>query len=153
MVKVIHIGPTEGINFHNKTKNLPLIVKVFHPNCGHCIKLEPEWNKFANILKKNYDGDIGVVSIHADALADIESNGLNNIQGYPTIRIIKNNNLVDEYNDERNNMKMLNYSLKHFNIKKKKQSKKKQSKKKQSKKKQSKKKQSKKETIQKLVKI
>ena len=113
MVKEIRIGPTDGLNFKNEIGNLPLIVKIYHPNCGHCIKLKPEWDILVNKLKNDYLGNIGIVDLHADALGNIKSDGLNNIQGYPTIRIIKNNKLFNEYNGPRTSKEMLNYTLEH----------------------------------------
>lgn len=116
MVKIINIGPTEGKNFKNLVKNLPLFIKIYHPNCGFCIQLEPEWNKFIKKIKK-YTGNIGIVTIHANALNDIDHNGLKNISGYPTIRVIKNKNFIKDFNDIRTSEKLLDFCKKNFNLK------------------------------------
>lgn len=119
MVKIINIGPTEGNEFESQVKNLPLFVKIYHPNCGHCIQLQPEWNKFVNKLKKNFTGNIGIVTIHSDALSDIIFEGLKNINGYPTLRIIKNKQFIKDFDDKRTSDKLLQFCKKNFNLKKK----------------------------------
>jgi len=109
MVKVISIGPTEGKIFNTKVNNLPLFVKVYHPSCGHCIQLKPEWEKLVKILKKQNIGNFAIVDIHSDALKDINFEGLKNIQGFPTIRVIKNKKLIKEYKSNNTTIDILNF--------------------------------------------
>ena len=116
MVKEISIGPTEGTQFNRQVKNLPLFVKVHHPNCGHCIQLKPEWEKLVGILKKQDLGNFGIVDIHSDALKDIGFEGLKNIHGFPTIRVIKNKKLIKEYTGNRTAIDMLNFCKQNFNF-------------------------------------
>ena len=116
MVKEINIGPTEGTRFNRQVINLPLFVKVHHPNCGHCIQLKPEWEKLVDILKKQNLGNFAIVDIHSDALKDINFEGLKNIQGFPTIRVIKNKKLIKEYIGNRTAIDMLNFCKMNFNF-------------------------------------
>ena len=116
MVKEISIGPTQGTQFNQEVKNLPLFVKVHHPNCGHCIQLKPEWDKLASILKKQNLGNFAIVDIHSDALKDIGFEGLKNIHGFPTIRVIKNKKLIKEYTGNRTAIDMLNFCKQNFNF-------------------------------------
>ena len=124
MIKEISIGPTQGTQFNREVKNLPLFVKVHHPNCGHCIQLKPEWDKLVSILKKQNLGNFAIVDIHSDALKNINFEGLQNIQGFPTIRVIKNKKLIKEYSGNRTAIAMLNFCKKNFNFTKTKKTKK-----------------------------
>ena len=83
-------------------------VQYFHPQCGHCQALEPEWTSMVETLKdKHGDADIVVAKIRHD-MAD----GVNveeEIQGYPTILVLKNGKKVNEYSGERTAAALLKY--------------------------------------------
>lgn len=118
MIKVISIGPSEGHLYNEKVGNSPSFIKVFHPGCGHCRAMESDWNDLINNIKNNYKGDVGLVNIHADALGNIKSKALENIQGFPTLRIVDQNRIIKEYNDERTSTNMLNFCLKNLDLQK-----------------------------------
>jgi len=57
------------------------LVEFYAPWCGHCKKLEPEWNKVATELK----GKIKVAKV--DATENSQLGSKFDIKGYPTIKI------------------------------------------------------------------
>ena len=81
--------------FNNVVGKKEAFVQYFHPQCGHCKDLEPEWTSMVETLKyKHKDADIVVAKIRND-MAD----GVNveeEIQGYPTILVLKNGKKVNE---------------------------------------------------------
>ena len=56
-------------------------VEFYAPWCGHCKKLEPEWNEVASKLK----GQVKVAKV--DATQESELAEKFKIKGYPTIKI------------------------------------------------------------------
>lgn len=68
-------------------------VEFYAPWCGHCKKLEPEWNYAAKELK----GKVKVAKV--DATANSRLTGKYNVSGYPTIKIFApNTTIATDYN-------------------------------------------------------
>ena len=80
-------------NFGNKGESFVL----FHwDKCGHCKKMMPEWNAFA----QKYNGDIKIKKVEQSE--DPELIKKLNISSFPTILLLdKNNNKVKDYNGSR----------------------------------------------------
>ena len=78
-----------------------LFVKFYAPWCGHCQNLEPKWsaleNKYGNQLINNKR--VKILSANCDKYEKIGEKY--NINGYPTIKLIKNENEVIDYEDKR----------------------------------------------------
>ena len=160
MVKVFNIGPKEARVFELNLKKFPnAFARVHHPNCGHCVAMKKEWNKFLKQLtskSSKYKGDMGIFDIHADALPEIKNMTpvLNSVQGYPSLLGIKNNQSTS-FDGSRTAEDMTDFCLQYLDLDKilksyngggikKRKSKKHKSKKHKSKKHKSKKKKSKK---------
>ena len=94
--------------FNNVVGEKESFVQYFHPQCGHCQTLEPEWTSMAETLKdKHGDVDIVVAKIRHDMAGKVNVN--EEIQGYPTILVLKNGKKVNEYGGERTAAALLKY--------------------------------------------
>jgi len=61
--------------------------------CGHCQDLEPIWEMIEYSIKLNYPvSDVLITQLNAEYM--YEAN-IPNVEGFPTISIINNNNKVD----------------------------------------------------------
>ncbi|XP_053198850.1 protein disulfide-isomerase A4 [Scomber japonicus] len=69
-----------------------VLIEFYAPWCGHCKQFVPEYEKIAQALKEN-DPPIPVVKV--DATVATEVAGRFEVQGYPTIKILKNGEPVD----------------------------------------------------------
>jgi len=80
----------------DKTKDV--FVEFYAPWCGHCKKLEPDYQKFADVFKN--EADVVIARIDADSFKRAASKY--GVSGYPTLKFFpKTNKKGEEYNGER----------------------------------------------------
>ena len=85
---------------NNKMKNgKPCALTVYHPHCGHCMDMKPNWKAMGEHMEKKYDDDLYIAFIHMDVVDEFPIDQYK-IQGYPHIIYTANNNEV-EYNGPR----------------------------------------------------
>ena len=118
MIDIVNIGPNGARVFELEFKKHPeSLMRLHHPDCGHCQAMEKDWKDLEKDLKNNYNGDVGVFDIHADALSNINESALQGINGFPTILVIKGGKSI-HYNGDRSKDDMLKFGVNHLNIKK-----------------------------------
>jgi thiol-disulfide isomerase/thioredoxin len=86
-------------------KGADVVIVLFYVDwCPHCVSTKPEWNKLVNKMnnQKVNGNNVNVVACNAEgSTAEKEFANENNIEGYPTIKLVKENDVVD-YNGARN---------------------------------------------------
>ena len=103
-----------GSKFDEIIKKKPSFVKFYHPSCGHCREMAPEWDALKDEFK-NIKLNVNIIEVHADTLGDIKSDCAKNIPGYPTIMEVKQNGKAGkEYNGNRNVKDLKKFILKTF---------------------------------------
>ena len=120
-MEVIQIGPDDVKKFTVEIeKNPSAFVRVHSPGCGYCQQMQPEWEKFMELLK-SYNGNVGAFDIHSDALPKITTPALQSINGYPSILAI--NDIASEktipFEGPRKADEMLDFCINTFNLEKK----------------------------------
>lgn len=89
------------INFINDNYNngVPCAITIFHPQCGHCHNMRPNWENAGNNLQRNFNKKVIIAFVHKDF-----SNRMpiqqENIQGFPHI-VFASNKGETEYSGER----------------------------------------------------
>ncbi|GKY96409.1 hypothetical protein MPSEU_000600400 [Mayamaea pseudoterrestris] len=80
--------------FANDVLNNPLVVMVAFtaPWCGHCKRLEPEWNQAAQILAKQAYARNAIRLVWVDATENPKVTSKFQVKGYPTIKIFPGTN-------------------------------------------------------------
>jgi len=108
---VIDLNPN---NFNEKVlkSDLPFMVEFFAPWCGHCKRLEPEWEKAATNLK-------GIVPLgKVDCTAHQSLCSKYQVEGYPTIKVFSEKGKeVTNYQQERQASAIVRFatnSLPHY---------------------------------------
>ena len=104
-----HKRQHKDANIHIEKK--PVIIGLVHANwCGHCQHLMPEWNKMEDNISKNskLNNKCKIIKIESEHVNEelpkyAEMTKQKNIQveGYPTIFMIKKDRMVEMYGGER----------------------------------------------------
>ena len=81
----------------------PTITYYFLPGCGWCQKFMPEWEKFAQLAKKE-----GFETAKVNAQENPEEVSKKGITAFPTVEVVKNGTAT-EYNGERTAEDLLNF--------------------------------------------
>ena len=88
----------------NPSDNEVVLVLFYVDWCPHCVSTKPEWSKLVdNMNNKEVNGvNVKIQGCNAEG-SDLEKEfaNENDVQGFPTIKLIKNNDVV-EYNGARN---------------------------------------------------
>lgn len=86
----------------NPDNNNVFVIFFYADWCPHCVRAKPEWNKVQEMDGQNVNGKkVNVRACNSEGSnVEKEVASDNNIEGYPTIKLIKNNEVVD-YNGER----------------------------------------------------
>jgi thiol-disulfide isomerase/thioredoxin len=87
---------------NNIIKHNTLFVGVFSESCHYCISMKPEWKKFKKMALSKYSNLQGaILEIDSSVISQVTNPLLtNNVNGYPSLFIIRNNKVL-KYNNER----------------------------------------------------
>ena len=80
-----------------------VLVEFYAPWCGHCKKLAPEWEKAASEVKGQ------AVLAKVDATVETKMAEKYEIQGYPTIKVFREGQLVGDYSGGRTAEAIVSY--------------------------------------------
>jgi hypothetical protein len=122
MVKAEIFGPDTYDSCANRVRKLTGILLIFHPGCGHCVQMRPEWEA----MKQSLSPDTKVVEVDGSAMSEhssmMKSPVIKRIRGFPSIFKIKDGNIAEEYKGARTAQEMHKFASE---VKKKKKKKKK----------------------------
>ena len=115
-VNVIDVNKSNKINkFNNMVKNSITLVAFIAPWCGHCKALHPKWRTLKKMMKR-------FVSEKKLVIATVEEKYINEVDiksevsGFPTIKLYKDGEYVDEYNGPRELPDLYNYIKSHVKL-------------------------------------
>jgi len=101
MVKAEIFGPRNYDSCVNRVNRLTGILLIFHPGCGHCVQMRPEWEKMKQRLSAStrvMEIDGSEMSSHPKLSASPASSGL---EGFPRITRMVNGRVTEEFNGPR----------------------------------------------------
>ena len=116
IVKVLQNNANVNNDELNKLiKHNTLFVGVFSVSCHYCVSMKPEWNKFKKLALANYSNLQGAILEIDSSVVSQLTNPLitNNVNGYPSLFIIRNNQIF-KYNNERTAFEFMKFFK--FNI-------------------------------------
>ena len=92
MPEFIHVNSEETLKKLNSNKQDKL-VKYYMDGCSHCDDLEPIWKLVESRIKKDHDdSNIIIVQLNANFM---ENADMPNVEGFPTIRMIKGGRKIE----------------------------------------------------------
>ena len=116
LVKVLQSNANVNNDELNKIINHnTLFVGVFSESCHYCVSMKPEWKKFKKLALANYSNLQGAILEIDSSVVSQLTNPLitNNVNGYPSLFIIRNNQIF-KYNNERTAFEFMKFFK--FNI-------------------------------------
>ena len=111
------IDKTSCNKFNALIMQQPTVVQFFSPGCGYCDQLKPEWDSLQEMLKEQYQGDMLLARVHADMIKNVKCD--KDIEGFPTIFVLKKGKKKKEFGGDRNAQELLKFIEKHIGIQKK----------------------------------
>lgn len=99
-VKAEVFGPGRYEACANRVKKLTGIVLVFHPGCGHCVQMRPEWEK----MKRSLSPGSKIVEVDGSEMSGNDSmlrSPLSKTNGFPEIVKMKNGMIEEKYQGPR----------------------------------------------------
>jgi hypothetical protein len=110
MVKAEIFGPDTYDSCENRVKKLTGILLIFHPGCGHCVQMRPEWEE----MKRRLPAESRVMEIDGSEMSQHES--LQNspivkkIRGFPSIFNVKNGSISSEFQGSRTASELVQFA-------------------------------------------
>jgi len=90
-----------------------IFVGAFSKTCPHCVNMQSEWKKFISSVKEKKMKAI-ILEIDSAILSSIKNPLINNnVEGFPSLFVIKNNKFVAHYNQERKANNFLQFLSKY----------------------------------------
>jgi len=87
------------------------MVEFYHPNCGHCQTLKPEWEKMCFELKKNYQGKAVIAAVDCSDQEMLQNLQIEqNFRGFPSIFHMSNGRQLQEYEGDRTKDALLSFA-------------------------------------------
>jgi thiol-disulfide isomerase/thioredoxin len=75
------------------------IVLFFHPQCPHCLHLNPIWEK---MKQNNLEKNVNIVEVNGQFLSQLEHPIVNDVRGFPQIIHVNNGEIQNEFIKEPN---------------------------------------------------
>jgi thioredoxin-like negative regulator of GroEL len=101
MVKAEIFGPGDYDTCVNQVKRHTGILLIFHPGCGHCVQMRPEWEA----MKQRLSPMTKIIEIDGSAMSEHpamnKSAVIQRTRGFPSIFKVKHGKVIAEYQGPR----------------------------------------------------
>jgi len=87
----------DSSNFEQTLKNGYTFVKFYAPWCGHCQEMAPDWNDLANHFFENPIAGVDLTIAEVDCVDSAMTCIDEGVDGYPSIKLYKDGNVVTDY--------------------------------------------------------
>ena len=116
MVKAEVFGPNSYDSCANKVKRHTGVLLIFHPGCGHCVQMKPEWEA----MKRKLTPGTRVMEIDGSEMEGNErlKSNLPTIHGFPTLILMRKGKPIDEFKGERTSDEMTKFTENGLNMNK-----------------------------------
>lgn len=109
MPEVHKIDPRKYPSCEKKTRHLTGIVLMFHPQCGHCVQMRPQWE----MMKKRVPSNVKIIEIDGSEMSGSPTLSRSPVgqetEGFPTIMRLNNGKVVEKFSGERTEENLVNF--------------------------------------------
>lgn len=109
MPEVQKIHPAMYPSCEKKTRHLTGVVLMFHPECGHCVQMRPEWE----MMKKLVPSNVKIVEIDGSEMSASPTLSRSAVgqqtEGFPTIMRLDKGKVVEKFLGERTREKLADF--------------------------------------------
>ena len=110
-IKIITVTSGNVDKANNLLTKGEAMVEYYHPNCGHCQTLKPEWEKMCYEIKKNYNGKATIAAVDCSDQEMLNRLHIDkSFQGFPTIFHMRDGRSIHEYQGERTKDALLSFA-------------------------------------------
>ena len=110
-IKIITVTSGNVNDANDSLRQGEAMVEYYHPNCGHCQTLKPEWEKMCFEISKNYRGKATIAAVDCSDQEMLNRLQIEkNFQGFPTIFHMRDGRAVQEYQGERTKDALLQFA-------------------------------------------
>merc|ERR1711934_147310 len=104
---IISAQSPEDMSNLNSVKQKGLVLIWFYATwCGHCVSMEPEWEK----LQNNHPDEVSLAKVESEDYNNYDASpNEDRVQGYPTVRLYHQDQMVKEYDGERSFQNMYDF--------------------------------------------
>jgi hypothetical protein len=92
-----------------RIKGVTCAVLVFHPQCGHCIQMRPNWEAMKSMVHPN----VKIVEINGEGMhssAEMSASPVGQkTEGFPSLMRLHKGRVIARFNDERTPEKMAEF--------------------------------------------
>ena len=114
-MKFISITPSNVSEYATivEKQQMPALVKMYSPQCGHCQAMQSDWDSLNN--NNELKGlNVAIIEVRNDALDSLNHPTIKNVNGFPTIRAIVNGKIKKEYDGDRSTNDMIKFIKETF---------------------------------------
>ena len=106
---LISVNRASSVERYNRliSQNKPLLVLFYADWCGHCQALKPVWKKFIKSVKQG----IPIIEVESSFMGQV--NGFKQIDGFPSLFVIRGNTLIAKYEGERTEQGIRQFYIKY----------------------------------------
>jgi hypothetical protein len=111
-MEYVELSENDGPRFDKLVLNIPSVVFIYMPGCGHCDAMHDDWRALKSLASKpplqDYRGNI--IKLHSHAKT--KSPCTRNISGYPMVMSVRGGEKMQEFSGDRNTSNFVEFITK-----------------------------------------
>ena len=98
-----------AFNKARATRGQPIIVLFYMDMCPHCVMMKPAWHQAKSAINPR---EVSIAEVEYSNMNRLPKE-MQDVRGFPSIKVFKNDKIIDEYLGERSPEKFLTFMRKY----------------------------------------